>query len=617
MTLRSKLLLAQAPLAVAVLLLAYVGQRTLQSVGRSSQGILKDNYQSVLAAQAMKESLERIDSAAIFMVAGRSDLAVPQGATNQVRFEQELRVQENNITEPGEREATQGLRRLWTEYLQAYDGYIKLPGPDLQRDRYFSTLQPLFVRVKDAADVILAINQDAMIRKSDAAARATNHLTSLLLLAAAATFLIGVGSTTSLTGRLLRPLFALSDAVRRIGEGDMAARALVIGRDEISNLAREFNTMAERLAQYRRSSLGELLQAQQSSQAAIDGMPDPVVLFGDRGEVLSVNQAASSLFGMALEVGVGDPLQKAPPPVREALEHVRAHILGGKGAYTPRGFEEALRVQLPAGERFFLPRGSPVHGETGGVAGAAVVLQDVTRLLFFDQLKTDMVATVAHEFRTPLTSLHMAIHLCLEGAAGPITEKQADLLQAAREDCERLQSVVNELLDASRIQSGKLELHLRAIAPMVLLDTARELAADAEARGLHLTTSDESSAGDQIEADVERLRLVLTNLIQNALRHTPAGGEVRVRAVPKSGVMRFEVSDTGEGVAPEYHQKIFEKYFQVPGVSSGSAGLGLYISREVVVEHGGTMGVESEAGKGSTFWFEIPMVPEAGTREGK
>src|SRR6185295_3053714 len=147
----------------------------------------------------------------------------------------------------------------------------------------------------------------------------------------------------------------------------------------------------------------------------------------------------------------GDPLAPAPPEVRATLERLAVQVLSGKGAYQPRGLDEALRTVAAGQEAFVLPRATPVLSEKGGVIGAAILLQDVTRLMRFDELKNNLVATVAHEFRTPLTSLQMAIHLCLEQTVGPLTDKQADLLYAAREDCSRLQSIVEELLDLSRI----------------------------------------------------------------------------------------------------------------------------------------------------------------------
>lgn len=243
--------------------------------------------------------------------------------------------------------------------------------------------------------------------------------------------------------------------------------------------------------------------------------------------------------------------------------------------------------------------------------GAAVVLQDVTRLRRFDELKNDLVATVAHEFRTPLTSLRMAVHLCAEQVVGPITEKQADLLFAAREDCERLQGIVDDLLDLSRIQSGSMELEKREVSPGALIDAALAAhALAASARGVTLGAEVEPLAG-RLEADPARVDLVLGNLLSNAIRHTPEGGRVDVLVSQRGASARFEVRDTGEGISPEHQKRVFERFFRVPGTSREGAGLGLAIAREIVIAHHGEIGVESAPGQGSRFWFTLPLVPAA------
>ncbi len=208
-------------------------------------------------------------------------------------------------------------------------------------------------------------------------------------------------------------------------------------------------------------------------QAAIDSLPDPVVIFGVEGDVSNVNRPAETLLGFGSELGAKDSQSNVDPSVREVLDRMRAHVLSGKGAYTPKGFEEAFRARTTEGERYFLPRAIPVYESKAGIVGATVILQDVTRLRRFSELKDDLVATVAHEFRTPLTSLRMAIHLCLEQMVGPLTEKQSDLLHAAREDCERLQSMVDDILDLSRIKEGQIEMHRRPISLPIKRPTAR------------------------------------------------------------------------------------------------------------------------------------------------
>ena len=606
MKLRTQLLIAQGPLALALVLVGTVAVITIGELERSGTNILKDNFRSVLAAQRMKEAIERIDSAAMFLVIGERDRGLRQAEQFRPKFETELRVQEGNITEPGEAEATRRLRQLWERYQAQFDDFKERTDPNWLKQAYISTLNPSFVEVKDAADVILDLNQDAMVRKSDALRRRGEQVRQLTIFGVFAALVTGLWLSSALTARALRPVSILSQAVRRLGQGDLEARARVADGGEIGQLASDFNAMADRLKGYRESSLGELLQAQQASQAAIDSLPDPVIVFGAQGGgILNVNKSAEGALGLSLDAA-GDPLVRLAPDLREVLERARAHVLAGKGAYVPRGYEEAVRVDLPEGARFFLPRATPVYAEASGISAATVILQDVTRLKRFDELKNDLVATVAHEFRTPLTSLRMAIHLVAEEAVGPLTAKQAELLGSARQDCERLQGIVDDLLDLSSIQSGRLELQVRSISAAELLSKAiasQEFSADQ--KDIHLESSIAADV-DQLELDADRIGLVLNNLISNAIRHTPEGGRVSIRVGRSSGSTRFEVTDTGEGIPPEYQKRVFEKFFRVPGSTSGGAGLGLSISREIVEAHGGEIGLESRPGHGSTFWFTLP-----------
>ncbi|AFE09177.1 sensory box histidine kinase [Corallococcus coralloides DSM 2259] len=611
MTLRSRLLLAQAPLVLALLFLGATAVITLARVGRSGQQVLEDNYRSVLATQRITEQLERMDSAALFIIAGERERGLTQQATQRPSLESELGIQQGNITEPGEAEATQRLRTAWTKYREEFDAFLQAQDTEAARTRYFESLSPAFQEAKAAASSVLALNQDAMVRKNDRLRQQSERVNTLMVLAVVAALGFGLFFTTSLVQRALRPVSVLSQAVRRLGQGDVEARAVVEGRDEIAGLARDFNTMAERLAQYRKSSLGELLQAQAVSQAAIDSLPDPVLVLGAEGGLLNVNAAAEDVLHLRLDEG-GDALGRVEPEVRAVLERVRAHVVGGRGTYQPRGYEEAVRVEAsPEGVRWLLPRGSPVHGETGDVVGATLILQDVTRLRRFDELKNDLVATVAHEFRTPLTSLRMAIHLVAEGVVGQVTEKQADLLFAAREDCERLQGIVDDLLDLSRIQSGQLQLDVREVSMEELVEQAlsaqRTLAED---RGVRLSQS-LSPDVETVRVDPDRLQLVLGNLVGNGVKHTPQAGEVSVRVSREGTHVRFEVKDTGEGIPAQEQARIFEKFYRAPGAPAGGAGLGLSIARDIVQAHGGELGVVSTQGQGSTFWFTLPQ-PEQG-----
>jgi PAS domain S-box-containing protein len=602
MSVRGKLLLAQVPLAIALVVLGFVAFSSVTSLGRHSQTILQENYRSVLAAQRMRSALEQLQEAAL--LPRTTPLDTTQIEVSRELFERELVAAEGNITEIGEREGLASLRADWKTYQDNLRD-VALP-PAVGGVTAIDRLRSAATAVRAQTQLLLDLNQDAMVRKGEHARREAARIGTLVIAAAVAAFLLGALLTSMVTSRLLQPLELLARTVNHMRDGDFETRVNVSGNDEVAQLANAVNALANRLSQYRSSSLGELLLAQEASQAAIDSLPDPVAVFDLNGNVLNVNKAAETLLHITHETKIDRANPDIDPAVRECLNRVRLHTLGGKGAYIPRGFDEAIRVAAPDGEYYFLPRGTPVHSEEGAVKGATVVLQDVTRLRRVEDLRNNLVSTVAHEFRTPLTSLRMAIHLCLEQAAGPLTEKQADVLHAARDECERLQAIVDELLDLARIQSGKIELHRAAVAPGTLIDAVLD-AHRGLAEEQHLLVDREDLPGlRSVQADRERIHLVLSNLFVNAVRHTPAGGRITVRATRDDGAVRFEVADTGTGIPPEYRASIFERFVQIPNTPGGT-GLGLSIAKEIVEAHGGHIGVDSELGAGATFWFTLPV----------
>lgn len=604
MTLRAKLLLAQAPLALAAAVIAVFAIRNISTLGHHSEMILKDNYRSVLAAQRMAEAVERLQDVLTSALLDPESRDTPERvAAIRKRFERELAIQEGNITEPSEGDITRDLRQAWTLYQDEVGAILTTPDSTATRLAFRSRVEPAAAKVRGTAEHILAINQDAMLRKSDLAVRAAEHTSTLSILVFLIAFAGGLIVSMTLLRRLLAPLEMLTDTVHRIGKGDFSLRIDVSGRDEVAQLAESINSMAIHLDEYRRSSLGELLLAQQAAQATIDSLPDPVIVFDLHGAVLDVNQAGESVLGLG-----NKPLAELDREVLASIERARTHVAAGKGPYHPRGFEESITIAGIDGDRHFLTRATPVADESGGITGVTVVLQDVTRARLIDELGNDLVATVAHELRTPLTSLLMAVHMCLEHAAGPLTDKQADLLYTAREDCQRMQSMVDALLDLARIRSGRIELKREPVSPETLIQSAIEgHQKSAEEKDIAIETEVATELAELV-VDRQRIQLVLSNLLTNALRHTPRGGSVTLRVQKGSGDrVRFDVADTGEGIPEDYRDLIFDKFVRVPGRSSGGAGLGLSICRDIIQAHGGNIGADETPGGGATVWFEIPV----------
>jgi two-component system, NtrC family, sensor histidine kinase KinB len=616
-TFRSRLLLAQAPLVAALLLVGAVSLRTVSSLGQSAESALKDNYRSAVAAQRMSAALERMNRDAVLRAVGWTPTE-PQDA-ERVRFDAELRSQWENITEPGEEAATHRLRAAWDAYREADERALSAPD---RKAAYLGPLQEARLAVQAATDEILSLNADAMEHKSRDGKRTARRLLQLMIGATGAALALGLVASTSLTARIVKPLLALTDAVRRFGEGHVDARVRSHGTDEIASLAREFDTMADRLERYRRSSLGELMRAQQSAQAAIESLHHPVLILDAARTILNLNRTAESVLGLRPEEARGKPLQSLPidTTLRERLEAACAQVVSGRGPYVPHRLDEAVSIARADGPRRFLPQAAALTSQEGSAIGVTIVLQDVTRLARFDELRNDLVATVAHEFRTPLTSLQMAVHMCADGEAGPLTDEQAMLLAGARKDCERLQDIVEEILDLSRIQTGNVEVDARTVEADRLVEHAVATALpSARAAGVEIVM--ERAGQLPVLADPERVDIVLANLLLNAVRHSPASKPVVARVTCTGETARFEVRDCGPGIPLQYVDRVFERFFRVPGAKRGGIGLGLYIAREIVRAHGGMIGVDSEPGQGSTFWFTLqsparlppdadPFVPE-------
>lgn len=411
----------------------------------------------------------------------------------------------------------------------------------------------------------------------------------------------GILASMALTTRMIRPLSVLTQTARRIKEGDLEVRAKVEGSDEIALLAREFNTMTDSLDRYRKSSLGELLHAQHASQAAIDSLPDPVMSTDLEGEILNLNRAAESLLGPSLAGISGKNVRDLEPALAGAIGRARTYVLSGRGAYLPASLVEAVKTGAAGEERHLLAQAAPVYDENGSLASVTLLLRDVTLLSKLDDMSKNLLATFAHEFRTPLTSLHMAIYILLERLSGALKERELDLCHAAREDCERLQNLVDDILNLVRIQSGKLELRRVMVRINPLIEQVIEPhRLPAEEHGLRLAYR-LLPFDEEVFADPERLELVFANLITNAIRHTPSGGSIEIRARPQAESVRVEVADTGEGIPQEFHAQIFGKYFQVPGSFRKGTGLGLTIARNIIQAHGGGDGRGERTGERQRF----------------
>ena len=366
--------------------------------------------------------------------------------------------------------------------------------------------------------------------------------------------------------------------------------------DELGQLADAFNKLASKLRAYRQVTTDQILQARQMTEITFSACPDPIVGLSPEGALDFTNPAATRLFAKldlrsALPGGVQDEVQR---------------VLRGGEDYLPASFEKALCLRVSDHEVFLLPRIIGIRDESGKVFGAAIILQDVTRLRLLDDVKTKLVSTVSHELKTPLTSVRMGLYLLLEERIGSLNPKQTELLIAARDDSERLLEMINDLLDLAKLESGEAGLPHLAMSARELVDSAAgSLREYVEARGLRFTVKTDPDL-PRVAVDATQIAHVFSNFVSNAVKFTKRGEEIAIQAMGRDGGVRFSVIDHGPGIAPEHQAKLFERFFRVPGSGTSGAGLGLAIAREIIVTHGGDVGVKSTPGQGSEFYFDLP-----------
>ena len=617
MSVRTKLLFGYLVFIVALVALGAWGAWRLREMGSVSRRIISNNYDSVVAAQEMKESLERQDSAAVFALLGARDKAAAQLREHRAKFDQNFEKAANNITEIGESAAVEAIRADRQKYYEMFDaftqrvnstdqsaGSVARPEVRSEREEYFNQLEPQFNKLRAECEHLLQLNQRAMVAKSEAAAGVAQLWFYRTLLIAGILVAAGIYLAFFLANRIVEPLRELTATTAKMAGGDLNAKVEVSSRDELGILAAEYNRMAERIRQLRTSDMGRLMMAQQTTEAAIDSLYDPIIVTDGEGLVTKLNPAAEEIFGSEREntgKHIGDVARdvRIAGAVAEAIESQRP-VAG-------EGMSSVLPLAVDGSERAFRLRTTPMRDNGSRLLGAVTLLEDITHLREIDRLKSEFIANASHELRTPPTSVQMGVHLLLEGAAGDLNDKQTEVLSSCREDCERLDKLMRDLLDLSKIEAGESQPEFQKVKTREFIVNATEdLRAQVESKGLVFNVLVPVGLPD-VFIDSSQIERVLANLVLNAIRYTKQG-EIRIDAEPRGNHLAISVSDTGTGIPQEYLPHIFDKFVQVPGAATGGAGLGLAISRVIVEGHGGQISVQSEMGQGSTFTFTLPVI---------
>jgi NtrC-family two-component system sensor histidine kinase KinB len=610
MTLKSKIL---AGYGFAVALMAVVvawAVVNLVSLGQATDAILQENYRSILAAENMVNALERQDSGILLMFSGEAKKGVSLFRANEAEFLEWLVRAKDNVTIKGEAKLIQSVETAYAKYRQEFSRITDLSGEKEHTaasplNVYERSVHPLFSEVRQACIRLRQLNEEAMYAASIRAGYVARRAIWSTALVATSALIAALIFSLVLAGRIVQPLRHFMEASRNISSGNYSVQVPVDTGDELGGLAGEFNQMAAQLKQFHEMNIENIISEKNKGEAILSSIEDGLVVFDPELRVNGINPAARQILDLTFTETTGLRCSDILPD-DHVCDLIRKTVEKGLQPEVP---DDERIISLPKGEqsRHYLFSVTAIRGRDRTLSGIVLLLRDITRLKEVERLKSEFVMAASHELRTPLTSLGMSVDLLLENLAHGLAEKDRDLLQAAHEEVQRMKALVNDLLDLSKIEAGRIELEFESVPVPTLFDHVNAVfKSQMEAKQVNFSLE---SAGDlpYIRADANKITWVLTNLISNSLRYVNKGGHIQLTAQKIGPTVHLSVHDDGAGIPEEYQSKIFQKFVRIKGQDAGGTGLGLAICKEIVRAHGGAIWVESSLGQGSNFTFTLPV----------
>lgn len=555
------------------------------------------NYHADSAAQTMILALSRMDTALQRSRTGDKDAGRLMFDTNARIFEENVESQFTNAAMIAHSDILIELRTNFSAFRYVANQMLTPEAVRAEQSAlYENQIGPLSLGINLLLGKLRDTVRENIFTTGETIQHINKNITNLLILGIVVALLISAYASVKLVKAILKPIQTLTNAAREIGQGNLELTVPVLSNDELGELATTFNKMAAQLNTYRQSTTDQIIRLHRTMESALASFTDPVFILDNEGRIDLKNRAAQELsahlsFDGALPTRLADSAAKAIETNKDFL---------------PDNFDQVINLRVNGDEKSFLPLIHLMRDSDARSIGVAVVLHDVTRFRLLDDAKTNLVATVSHELKTPLTSVRMVLHLLLEKALGPLNKKQDEMIETARKDSERLLKILDALLDIARLEAGASSLTKERISPTSLVNSIRDEAqSSTKASGLKLVCEIAPALPD-VMVDRQQIGPVFHNFISNAVKYSPAGATIVIAATvePDNGV-QFSVRDQGPGIPQEHQGLIFDRFYRVPGQTKRGVGLGLSIAREIVVAHGGRVGIRSELGKGSEFYFVL------------
>ena len=570
MNIKTKLTYGIGLLFVLITLLGGLAIKNIHNVSDDTQNILADNYNSLLYSRQMLESLD----------------AIRENPNARKNFEAGLEAQRNNLTEKDEDVLTNRL-----------SSYCEKALDDMDDESIRQIRQTIYT--------IMAVNMSAIYEKNEVAVHTAKRslfgiwTVGIACITIAFLFLVRLPRSVSVQIR------KLTDGIKEITNANYSKRLDLGNEPEFKEIATLFNEMAERLAEYRNSSLEDILQGKKYIETIINSIAEPIIGLSKERKILFVNDEALTVLNLTRENIIGRPA----PEVALKNDLLRRLI---RQLVHPDDNKDPLKIYADNKESYFQVKYIPINvnkqtGLESKYVGDVILLKNVTEFKEKDIAKTTFISTISHELKTPISAIMMSLKLLEDQRIGSLNDEQQSLASSIKENSDRLLNITGELLKLTQVETGKLILSPKITKPIELINYAvsatRVLA---ERFGCNIEVEYPEKI-HKLFVDSEKIAWVITNLLSNAIHYSKENSRIIVGAKEVDQTIQIFVQDFGKGIDPRYHQSIFDRYFRVPGTKVQGSGLGLAISKDFVEAHDGKIWVESEIGKGSKFTIAFPV----------
>lgn len=569
MRIKTKLNLGVGLLFLMIIILSLVSAYSVFLIKQDTENILKSNYNTLEYSRNMILALDEMKS----------------GSKETIQsFEENLEKQTQNITEPGEKQATEKLKASFAL---------------LDKNNSDETVK---TQIRQDIFAIMKLNLDAIKQKSDIAKHSAETANLSIAIVGSLCFLIAFNLLVNLPNNIANPIRELTLSIKEIANKNYSERVHFTSHSEFGDLAKSFNTMAQKLEEYHDSNVYKLLFEKKRLETLINNMNDPIIGLDNEGIVLFVNDEALKIIGLKSE----DIIGKHASELAVSNDLIRSLIL--KESETPK--KQPLKIFAHGKESYFEKEIhnitiTPTGEEKEINIGDVIILRNITLFKELDFAKTNFIATVSHELKTPIASIKLSLQLLENGKTGDMNDDQKQLVESIKDDSQRLLKITGELLNLSQLETGNIHLNIGKSNPYEIVKYAVEaVKVQADQKQIQLVVDADENLKN-VKADAEKTGWVLINYLSNAIRYSSEKSTILIKLKEENNQMVFQVIDTGKGIDTRYKDRVFDKYFQVPGSQKSGTGLGLAISKEFIEAQNGSVGVESNLGLGSTFWFTL------------